>query len=546
MPDNNELESTTWNDLNSHCDRIRPLHLRDLFSQDPNRFGSFSLGLPGLLLDYSRQRINRETVDLLTRLAEERDLPSWIERLFSGAQVNSTEHRPALHTLLRQQPGASLPDPLVDRFDTVLAMRDRMESFANAVRDGEWTGVGGKRITDVVNIGIGGSHLGPQMVCEALAPRGGAQPRAHFLANVDPALAAGLLDELDPATTLVIVVSKTFTTQETLANAATVRQWWLDKTGQPDGLARHFAAVTASPGKAAEFGIPGDNIFEFWDWVGGRYSMWSAVGLAIAISLGPDVFDQLLEGAHRMDRHFAEAPFAENMPVMLGLLDVWNTDFFGSASRAVVPYRDSLRYLPAYLQQLEMESNGKRVRRDGSPVPYETQPVVWGNVGTNGQHAFFQLLHQGTQVVPVDFIVALADDVGNRRQQDMLVANCLAQAEALARGRTEAETRDMIDTRGGNGELVPHQTFPGNRPSSLLVLDRFDARTLGMLVALYEHKVFVSSCIWGINPFDQMGVELGKTLASRILEGIDDLDVIDDPATAALLERYRRTRTSVP
>jgi glucose-6-phosphate isomerase len=540
MPDNNELKSTTWSDLNGHRNRIKSLHLRDLFAQDPDRFDSFSLELPGLLLDYSRQRINHETIGLLTRLAEERGLAAWVERLFSGAEVNNTEHRPALHTLLRQQPGASVSDSLTDRFDTVLAMRDRIEAFANAVRDGEWTGIRGQRITDVVNIGIGGSHLGPQMVCEALAPRGGAQPRAHFLANVDPALAADLLDELDPATTLVIVVSKTFTTQETLANAETMRQWWLDKTGEKNGLDRHFVAVTANPAKAAEFGIPGDNIFEFWDWVGGRYSMWSAVGLAIAVSLGPDVFDHLLEGAHRMDRHFFEAPLAKNMPVMLGLLDVWNTDFLGCASRAVVPYRDSLRYLPAYLQQLEMESNGKRVRRDGMLVPYSTQPVVWGNVGTNGQHAFFQLLHQGTHVVPVDFIVPLADDSGNRRQQDMLVANCLAQAEALARGRTEAETRDIIEGKGGDAELAPHQTFPGNRPSSLVALDRLDAPTLGMLVALYEHKVFVSSCIWDINPFDQMGVELGKTLANRILDGFSDKAAVADPATAALLARYRR------
>ncbi|HET6726257.1 MAG TPA: glucose-6-phosphate isomerase [Gammaproteobacteria bacterium] len=535
------LTSNAWRALAEHRDNVRDKHLRDFFAEDADRFNAFSLELSGLLLDCSRQRITRETLALLRQLAEECDLPGWIERLFAGAEVNNTERRPALHALLRQQAGAPLASDLADRFGAVTALRHRIRSFAEAVRHGDWQGVGGGRITDVVNIGIGGSHLGPQMVVEALASPDNPGPRVHFLANVDPALASDLLARLDPATTLVIVVSKTFTTQETLANAETVRQWWLDNTGERGDLARHFVAVTANPDKAAQFGIPADNIFEFWDWVGGRYSMWSAVGLAIAVGLGPECFDDLLAGAHRMDTHFATAPLAENMPVLFGLIDVWNTDFLGFASRAVVPYRDSLRYLPAYLQQLEMESNGKRVRRDGGPVEWQTQPVVWGNVGTNGQHAFFQLLHQGTQIVPVDFILPLGGDSGNARQQDMLVANCLAQAQALARGRTAGETRTRLDDAANADELTPHQTFPGNRPSSLLALDRLDACTLGMLVALYEHKVFVTSCIWRINPFDQMGVELGKTLAKKIIDGIGGGAAIDDPSTAALISRYRRS-----
>ncbi|HET7307881.1 MAG TPA: glucose-6-phosphate isomerase [Gammaproteobacteria bacterium] len=536
---NNKNSSEARRALETHRDAIKPLHLRELFAQDTGRVSALSLELPGLLLDYSRQRITAETLTLLTRLAEEHDLDGWIERMFAGAEVNNTERRSALHTLLRQQAGALLNDALRGRFDAVTAMRERIRTFANAIRGGEWRGVGGEPIADVINIGIGGSHLGPQMATAALASGTNVGPRVHFLANVDPALAGEMLAGLDPATTLVVVVSKTFTTQETLANAATVRDWWLDATGERDALSRHFVAVTANPDKAAEFGIPGDNIFEFWDWVGGRYSMWSAVGLAIALGVGPERFEALLAGAHRMDRHFADTPLARNLPVVLGLLEVWNHDFLDFATRAVIPYRDSLRFLPAYLQQLEMESNGKRVQRDGSPVAWQTQPVVWGNVGTNGQHAFFQMLHQGTQIVPLDFIVAFGDDTGNSRQQDMLVANCLAQAQALAFGRTQDETRKMLGDAPDADRLAPHQTFPGNRPSSVIALDRLDAESLGMLVALYEHKVFVTSCIWGINPFDQMGVELGKTLAGRILKGMAG-EGVGEPATDALIERYKR------
>lgn len=542
MADSND--SPAWRALAEYRDRADNLPLRELFAADAARFENFSLELPGLLFDCSRQRVDKDALALLNALARECDLGEWIERLFAGATVNNTERRAALHTLLRHQAGAPLAEGLAERFDAVTAMRSRIRNFAEAVRGGEWFGVGGDAITDVVNIGIGGSHLGPQMAVEALASRG-ERPRVHFLANVDPAHAADLLAGLDPATTLVVVVSKTFTTQETLANAETARRWWLDGTGERAALARHFVAVTAHTEAAIEFGIPAANVFEFWNWVGGRYSMWSAVGLAIALGLGPDAFDALLAGAHRMDRHFATAPFERNMPVMLGLLEVWNSNFLGFANHAVVPYRDSLRYLPPYLQQLEMESNGKRVRRDGRPVEWATQPVIWGNVGTNGQHAFFQLLHQGSRIVPVDFIVALGVDTDNRHQQDMLVANCFAQAEALARGRTEAETREWLLQAGHDAttvdRLAPHQVFPGNRPSNLLALDRLDAATLGMLIALYEHKVFVTGCLWDINSFDQMGVELGKTLTRRILAGFTEAGAgSDDPTTRALIERYRR------
>ncbi|HET7922260.1 MAG TPA: glucose-6-phosphate isomerase [Gammaproteobacteria bacterium] len=513
--------------------------LAEWFDAEPSRVRDLTLELQGLLLDYSRNLVTPDILELLLQLAEASDVADWRERLFNGETVNNTEQRAALHTLLR---ASAAPPGLTQVFADVKLQRDRMREFAQAVRGGARKGATGQVFTDLLCIGIGGSHLGPELVIEALAPPTGTRPRAHFLSNVDPEQAARLLAALDPARTLVIVASKTFTTQETLANAETARAWLTDALGA-GAVAQHFVAVTAAPQRAAGFGIEREHIFGFEDWVGGRYSLWSAVGLPIAVALGPEHFDALLAGAARMDAHFRTAPLEKNLPVVMALLGIWYTDFFGAQSRAVIPYRQGLRLLPDYLQQLEMESNGKGVTRDGAPVENATAPVLWGGVGTNGQHAFFQLLHQGMPFVPVEFIAVIADATGNRRQQDMLLANCFAQAEALMRGRSEAAARAELEAQGERGErlalLAKHKTFPGNRPSSLLLLDRLDADTLGMLIALYEHKVFVQACIWGINPFDQMGVELGKELAGRVLAALsqDNAAALADPASRALAAR---------
>ncbi|MGH8369343.1 MAG: glucose-6-phosphate isomerase [Gammaproteobacteria bacterium] len=532
--------------LTATRDAGRDLDLVGLFREQADRARDFSLELPGLLFDYSRDLISREALELLLSLVEASDLTGWRQRLFDGEIVNDTEQRAALHTLLRADPG-EVPLKLATEFAEVEAMRRRMGEFATAVRSGKLRSVSGKTFTDVISIGIGGSHLGPELVVEALAPPAGASPRIHFMSNLDPEHGARLLATLDPARTLVIVISKSFTTQETLVNAGKVRTWMTDALGA-EAVAQQFIAVSVAPRRAREFGIAAERVFAFQDWVGGRYSLWSAVGLPIAIALGADVFDALLAGAARMDRHFRTAPSASNMPVLMALLGIWYVDFYDARSRAVIPYRHGLRRLPDYLQQLEMESNGKGVQRDGSATESATASVVWGGVGTDAQHAFFQLLHQGMQFVPVEFIAVIDADNGDHRQQDMLLANCLAQAETLMRGRSETEARRELIGQGVSGEhlelLAKHQTFPGNRPSSLLMLDRLDPGTLGMLIALYEHKVFVQACVWNINPFDQMGVELGKQLAGRVFRALenDDATQLSDPVTTALVRRINTRR----
>ncbi|HEX5339664.1 MAG TPA: glucose-6-phosphate isomerase [Gammaproteobacteria bacterium] len=527
-------------------DAGRDIDLLDLFRAQADRARNFSLELPGLLFGYSRDLISREALELLLGLAEASDLTGWRQRLFDGEAVNDTEQRAALHTLLRADPD-EVPPKLATEFAEVAATRRRMSEFATALRSGKLRSVSGKIFTDVISIGIGGSHLGPELVIEALAPSAGVSPRIHFMSNLDPEHGARLLATLDPAQTLVIITSKSFTTQETLVNADNVRTWMTDALGT-EAVAQQFIAVSASPQRAGEFGIAAQRVFAFQDWVGGRYSLWSAVGLPIVIALGVDVFDALLAGAARMDRHFRTAPLATNMPVLMALLGIWYVDFLDAGSRAVIPYRHGLRQLPAYLQQLEMESNGKSVQRDGAATESATAPVVWGGVGTDAQHAFFQLLHQGTPLVPVEFIAVIDADNGDRRQQDMLLANCLAQAEALMRGRSETEARSKLLGQGVSGErlelLVKHQTFPGNRPSSLLMLDKLDAGTLGMLIALYEHKIFVQACVWNINPFDQMGVELGKQLAGQVFKALDSDGAaqLSDPVTIALVRRITTRR----
>ncbi|HEV7164798.1 MAG TPA: glucose-6-phosphate isomerase [Gammaproteobacteria bacterium] len=518
-------QSAAWKALVAHQAGFDRARFRQGFTEDTRRLEDFAISVGGLHADYSRSLASRETLALLLKLAEAAQVPDLRRQLFDGALVNNTERRAALHTLLRTDP-KDVPRELSNQAGQIAETFARMRAYTEAVH-------GDSRFTDVVAIGIGGSHLGPELVVEALTPLKGPRLRTHFISNVDPMHAARVLGSLDPAHTLVVVISKTFTTQETLANAQTARAWLVAALGE-SAVAEHFAAVSAAPRKAAEFGISSERVFGFWDWVGGRYSLWSAVGLPITLAHGYDCFGSLLRGAASMDRHFEAAPLERNLPVMLGLLGIWYANFWRAHTRAVIPYRQDLHLLVPYLQQLEMESDGKRVRRDGTPVDYATAPVTWGDVGTNGQHAFFQLLHQGTELVPVDFIAVLADESGNPHQRNMLLANCYAQAEALFQGRSQEEARKASDKA-----LAPHKTFAGGRPSSLITLERLDAESLGMLLALYEHRTFVQACIWDINPFDQMGVELGKQVAEGVLHALEsgDVDGLKDPATRDAVQR---------
>ena len=514
--------------------------MRELFREDPERAARLSMALGDLHVDFSKNRVTAETMKLLVGLARAAELPAWIARLLSGERVNATEQRAALHTALRDRarPLMLAQEDIGAKIDGVLA---RMRRISGEIRDGAWLGATGERIHDVVHIGIGGSQLGPQLAVEALAAHSHPLLKLHFLASVDGAPVAALLSELDPAKTLFVVASKTFTTEETMTNADTARVWLESKLGGP-AVARHFLAVTANREGAMSFGIAAENIFEFWAWVGGRFSLWSAVGLPIALAVGMDRFEEMLDGAHAMDRHFAETPLERNIPVTLALVSVWYNNFFGWATRAVLPYDDGLRNLPAFLQQAEMESNGKSAERDGSPVSCDTSPVIWGGPGDTGQHAFFQMLHQGTRVVPCDFIVCAQSGAPLPRHHDMLVANCFAQAEALMTGRTEAEAlADAVELPDAERRaLAPHRVFAGNRPSTMILIKRLDPRALGMLLALYEHKVFAQGVIWGVNSFDQWGVELGKKLARNILPEIEGgaQGGAHDASTAALIKRY--------
>jgi glucose-6-phosphate isomerase len=529
-----------WQALQSHYDSTS-LDMRALFQSDPRWFERHSIQMGPLLLDYSKHRVNDDTLRLLAALAEARDLRGWIGRLMSGERINVTENRAVLHTALRSDRPVLLDGR--DITQDVKRVRGQMRAFSNALREGTIVGASGRPIHDVINIGIGGSDLGPALAVEALAPYTAAVPRVHFMSNVDGAHVESVLHGLDPATTLGIIASKTFSTQETLTNANTVRAWVQRAVGERAG--EHFAAVTANTAAASRFGIPQERVFEFWDWVGGRYSMWSAVGLPIAVAVGMDAFESMCDGARAMDQHFAHAPFDRNMPAMLALLGVWYDDFFDSGAHAVLPYDMRLRRLPDYLQQLEMESNGKRVTRGGEVVDYATCPVVWGQPGTNGQHAFYQMLHQGTQMVPADFIACCNPHHGLPEHHAIMLANCCAQTEALMRGKSEAEVRAELRSQNTQGaeQLVPHKVFPGNRPTTTILLDALTPEALGALIALYEHKVFAQSVIWGINAFDQWGVELGKKLADRILpELTGGAAVPDHDSSTAGLIGYIKSR----
>ncbi|MBB6254669.1 glucose-6-phosphate isomerase [Nitrospirillum iridis] len=519
------IQTPAWEALARHRQSLEGAHMRDLFAADPERFDKYSLKLGTLLLDYSKNRLADETLPLLLDLARARDLEGWRDRMFAGSPINLTEGRAVLHTALRQPRGATV---LVDGRNVVPdvhAVLDRMGAFAMAVRDGEWRGWTGQPITDIVNIGIGGSDLGPVMVTQALTPYHHPHLQAHFVSNVDGTHIAEVLKKVDAETTLFIIASKTFTTQETLANAHTARDWLLAQGAPADAVAKHFVAVSTNAKEVAAFGIDTDNMFGFWDWVGGRYSLWSAIGLPILLMIGPDRFAELLAGAHAMDEHFRTAPLDANMPVLLGLIGLWYVNFWGAQSYAVLPYDQYLARLPAYLQQADMESNGKGVDREGRPVDYATGPVLFGEPGTNGQHAFYQLIHQGTPLIPADFLAPIETHNPVGRHHTLLLANFLAQTEALLLGKTEDEARAELAAQGLDGEeleaLVPHKVFTGNRPTNTLLFQKLDPHTLGMLVALYEHKIFVQGILWNLNSFDQWGVELGKQLAKAILPELE-------------------------
>ncbi|MAE44284.1 MAG: glucose-6-phosphate isomerase [Magnetovibrio sp.] len=537
--------SSAWQALAAHQRTIAGSRMRDLFAADASRFNKFSLTLDGLLLDYSKNRISGETMRLLCDLARQAGLEKWRDRMFSGQTINTTEGRAVLHVALRNRSGRAIEVDGEDVMPKVEAALRRMLAFAEAVRDGSRAGATGKPITDVVNIGIGGSHLGPAMVCRALKPFQRADLRLHFVANVDASQISEALNGLDPASTLFIVASKTFTTEETMTNAVTAKSWLIEALGG-QAVGRHFVALSSNAEATAAFGIEPASLFEFWDWVGGRFSLWSAIGLAIAIAIGAERFEELLSGAHAMDEHFRAAPLAENLPVILGLLGVWYVNFLAAESHAVIPYDQRLELLPAYLQQVEMESNGKGVTRGGEAVDCATAPIVFGEAGTIGQHSFFQLLHQGTRLVPADFIAAAESHHSLGDHHAILLANFFAQTEALMKGRSEAETRAELEAAGLTGEalegLLPHKLFAGNRPTNSILLRRLDPRALGMLIALYEHKVFVQGVIWEIDSFDQWGVELGKRLAKTVLRELQSDRPVDghDSSTSGLINEYKR------
>jgi glucose-6-phosphate isomerase len=540
--------STAWQALSAHYDSIEARHMRQMFQDDAARFEKFSVKSGSLLFDYSKNRITLETRKLLIDLAEQAKLPAAIERMFDGCKINTTEQRAVLHTALRNRSDRPVFVDGTDVMPDIRRVLGLMRAFSDSVRSGRHVGHTGHPITDIVNIGIGGSDLGPLMVCEALKFYSTPNLRAHFVSNVDATQIVETLKKLNAQTTLFIVSSKTFTTQETLTNARTARAWLTGQLKDEAAVAKHFAAVSTNLAATTAFGINPDNVFEFWDWVGGRYSLWSAIGLPIALFVGMDRFEELLAGAHAMDEHFRSAPLEQNMPVLMGMLGIWYGNFFGAASSAVLPYDQYLHRFPAYLQQLEMESNGKGVDRDGAPVDYDTGMVVWGEAGTNGQHAFYQLIHQGTRMIPADFLAPMHSQNPVGEHHAILLANCFAQTEALMIGKTFDEARAELLAQGLKGEsleaLLPHKVFPGNKPTNTLLFDRLDPHTLGMLIALYEHKVFVQGIVWNINSFDQWGVELGKQLAGRILPELLDESVksAHDQSTTSLIEYYHRQR----
>ena len=540
-------QSSIWQSLNQHKKDIESISLREMFASDANRFNRFHIQLNDLLLDYSKHRISEETMNLLMKLAREADIEGWRDRMFSGEKINSTEHRAVLHTALRYQGQKAIISEGEDVMPRVRHVLKKMATFTEGVRSGQWRGFSGKAITSIINIGIGGSDLGPAMVCQALKPYGSKTITPYFVSNVDGADLAQALEKCDPETTLFIVASKTFTTQETMTNAFSAREWFLNKASDSTHIKKHFVALSTNKHAVTSFGIDPDNMFEFWDWVGGRYSLWSAIGLSIALYVGMDQFEELLKGGFEMDEHFKTAPIEKNIPIIMGLLGIWYINFFHYSTHAILAYDQGLSKLAAYLQQADMESNGKFINRDGEYVNFHTGPVLWGEVGTNGQHAFYQLLHQGTEIVPADFIMPIQSHYkigknGNEHHK-ILLSNFVAQTQSLMMGKTYDEARIEIEQQGFEGEdiesFIPQKTFEGNRPTSSILFEKLTPKTLGRLIAMYEHKIFTQGIIWGINSFDQWGVEYGKQIAKKVLPQLNDKIHSDafDSSTNALV-RY--------
>ncbi len=522
------IDSNEWQDLKKHFDDIKNVQMRDLFKDDEQRFEKFHLALDDFLFDFSKNRINDKTLGLLNKLAIKADVEGWRAKQFSGEKINTTEDRAVLHTALRSQDNNPVVVDGVDVKPEVLKVLKQVENFSNSINDGSWKGFTGKKINTIVNIGIGGSDLGPAMVCKALQPFSQKDLYIHFVSNVDGADLALTLEQCDPETTLFIVASKTFTTQETMTNAFSARHWFLNHAKNNDAISQHFVAVSTNTEKVKEFGINEENMFIFWDWVGGRYSLWSSIGLSISIYLGFENFKELQTGAYEMDQHFLNAPIEKNMPIQMALIGIWYNNFFKFNTQAILPYDQGLSLLPSYLQQADMESNGKFIDRDGNRVCLETGPVIWGESGTNGQHAFYQLIHQGTQFVPCDFIMPIKShyNPGDKKNlhHKILMSNLLAQSQSLMMGKTIDEARSELINSGLSDQeissLLPHRSFEGNRPSNTILFEKLTPKNLGKLIALYEHKIFVQGIIWNINSFDQWGVEYGKQIARLVLPKI--------------------------
>jgi len=534
-----------WQKLCHHQQAMSATHMRDLFAKDANRFNKFSLKFSDLLLDYSKHRIDDKTLPMLMQLAREANIEGWRDRMFAGDKINITENRAVLHTALRNRSNSPVMVDGKDVMPDVNAVLAHMRQFSDSVRNGSWLGYSGKRITDIVNIGIGGSDLGPVMVCDALKPYASPDLRVHFVSNIDGAHLMRALNVCNAETTLFIVASKTFTTQETMTNAHSARTWFLESAKDEAHVAKHFVALSTNAKAVKDFGIDTANMFAFWDWVGGRYSLWSAIGLSIALYVGMDNFEDLLTGAHEMDNHFKTAPLEENMPVIMAMIGIWYNNFFHVDSQAILPYDQGMARFPAYLQQADMESNGKFIDREGNRVKYKTGSVIWGEAGTNGQHAFYQLIHQGTQIVPCDFLMPVHSHyaIGKHgyAHHKILLANFLAQTQSLMLGKTKEQARAELEQQGLSGteleNLLPHKVFEGNRPSTSIMFNKLTPNTLGKLIALYEHKIFVQGIIWNINSFDQWGVEYGKQIAQQILPQLTNDDIISnyDSSTNGLI-----------
>lgn len=548
-PNVRPTDLSSWKALSAHATYLKTQHMKNLFASDDQRFGKFSLQLPHFLFDYSKNLITDETKAALLTLAQESDIEGWRRRMFAGEHINATEDRAVMHVALRDKSSKPIMIDGVDARPAINAELERMRKLSENLRSGAWTGFTGKTITDIVSIGIGGSNLGPLMACEALSAYSDKRFNIHFASNIDGVQIADVLDGLNPETTLFVISSKTFTTQETMTNARTAEQWFMKAAGDKAAIAKHFVAVSTNRKLVTAFGIAEENIFDMWDWVGGRFSLWSAIGLPIVLFLGYELFDELLQGAYEMDQHFQTAPLAENAPVMLALVGIWNRNFLGYPAQALLPYDQCLHRFPAYMQQAEMESNGKSVNWAGEQISYASVPLVWGEVGINGQHAFYQMLHQGTDIIPADFIGSVTPTIVVEGHHDALMANFFAQTQALMLGSDAEQVRRELTAKGVNAtrieEIVEHKVHRGNRPTNTILLNKVDARTLGALIALYEHKIFVQGIIWRIHSFDQWGVELGKVLAAGIqpeLELGKETGAGHDASTRNLIDFYKRAK----